>query len=63
MSLKNKLLETFRENQNPQENGLSKFQTVIKQHESTTEYKGKVEAHVVRVTEEPPKEPRKPHNT
>ena len=59
-------METFRENQDPQENELSKFQTVIKQHKSLVtarEYKGEVEARVDRVTEEPPKEPRKPHNT
>ena len=60
ISLKNKLMETFRENQDLQENELSKFQTVIKQHESLVtarEYKGEVEACVGRVTEEPPKEP------
>ena len=64
ISLKNKLLETLRNNQDPQENELSKFQTVIKQHESLVtarEFKGEVEARVGRVTEEPPKEPRKPH--
>ena len=41
--LKNKLLETFRDNQDPQENELSKFQTVIKQHKSLVtarEFKG-----------------------
>ena len=62
--LKNKLLETFRDNQDPQENKLSKFQTVIKQHKSLVtarEFKWEVGTRVGRVTEEPPKEPRKPH--
>ena len=62
--LKNKLLETFRDNQDPQENELSKFQTVIKQHESLViarEFKGEVGRGVRRVTEEPPKETKKQH--
>ena len=54
----------FRETQDPKESELSKFQSVIKQHESLVtarEYKGEVDARVGRVTEEPPKEPRKTH--
>ena len=61
--LKNTLLETFRDTQDPQENELSKFQTVIKQHESLVtarEFKGEVGGNVRRITEEPPKETRKP---
>merc|ERR1711891_49197 len=58
--LKNKLLETFRDNQDPQENELSKFQTVIKQHEgliTAREFKGEgVRKTVKRVTQEPPKD-------
>ena len=61
--LKNKLLETFRDNQDPQENELSKFQTVIKQHESLVtarEFKGEAGGNVRRTREEPPKDTRKP---
>ena len=34
--LQNKLLETFRDNQDPQENELSKFQTVMKSFSYTS---------------------------
>ena len=44
--LKNKLLETFRDIQDPQESELLKFQTVIKQHKehiTAQEFKGEGE--------------------
>ena len=62
--VKEQLLETYRENPDPQEMDLAKFQTVIKHHESlmtAKEFKGAVCGSVRRVTEDPPKQPGKPH--
>ena len=62
--VKEQLSETYRENSDPQENDLAKFQTVIKQHESlmtARELKGAVGGSVRRVTDDLPKQPGKPH--
>ena len=60
--VKEQLLETFRENPDPEENELAKFQTVIKEHESlmtAREFKGAVGRTVGIVTDDPPKPPGK----
>ena len=53
IALKNKLLEEFRETQNPSESELVKFKSIITMHESlitAREYKGEVETRVNRGT-------------
>ena len=53
IALKNKLLEEFCETQNPSENKLVKFKSIITMDESlitAREYKGEVETRVNRVT-------------
>ena len=65
IALKNKLLEEFRETQNPSKSELVKFKPIITMYESlitAREYKGEVDTRVNRVTHnETPLEPRKGH--